>query len=105
MKIYVILMLRLFRRKMIFVVKYFRRNYFFKKNKIFFKNIFWRLVRTKKLRNVKLQLSPEFGNVDRPLSDSGKHVLPNLAKMTGFQSDSSGSGQIGRILAILAKSG
>jgi hypothetical protein len=47
-----ILMLRLFRHKMISIVKYFRPNHLKKKKKIL-ENIFRRLVRTKKLQNMK----------------------------------------------------
>jgi hypothetical protein len=93
-------MLRLFRRKMVFVVKYFRRNHFLKNN--FLENIFRRLVRTKKLQKEKMQLSPESGNVQSPLPDSGEHVWSDPTKIAGFRSDSSGSS---RIMAILARSG
>jgi hypothetical protein len=44
-------MLRLFQRKMIFVVKYFRRNHFSKNE--FPQNIFRRLACTKKVRTAK----------------------------------------------------
>jgi hypothetical protein len=52
------------------------------------------LVRTKKLRKVKIQLSPESGNARSPLPDSREHVWPDPAKIAEFWLDSSGSGQI-----------
>jgi hypothetical protein len=52
------------------------------------------LVRTKKLRKVKMQLSPESGNDRSTLPESGEHVWPDLAKIAGFRQDTSGPGQI-----------
>jgi hypothetical protein len=108
---------------MVFVVKYFRRNQFQKKV-IFLKIFFGIWFARKKLRKGKMQLSLESGNRDRPLPNFGEHVWPDLAKMAGFQQDSSGSCQIrpdsghfgqirldqwlgisGRIPALLARSG
>lgn len=60
----------------------------------FFENIFQRLGCTKILRKVKMQLSPKSSNVRSPLSDSGEHVWPDLAKMAWFRPNSSWSGQI-----------
>jgi hypothetical protein len=66
----------------------------FSKKIIFFENIFRRLVCTKKLQKEKMQLSPESSNVQSSLPDSGEHIWSNPAKIAGFRSDSSGSGQI-----------
>jgi hypothetical protein len=49
------------------------------------------LVRRKKLQKVKMQLSPESGNVRSLLPDSGKHVWPDATKMAEFRQDSSRS--------------
>jgi hypothetical protein len=97
-------MLHLFRRKMIYVVKYFRRNHFQEKKKgkkkDFLQNIFWRLARTKKLQNVKIrvwQMPPESGNVWSPLPDSGMTLPdPVISRRIWRQSrlDSSHFGQI-----------
>jgi hypothetical protein len=86
-------MLRSFRRKIAFVVKYFRRNHF-KNNNNFLENICRCLVHMKKLQKVKMQLSPESDDVRSPLPDSGEHVWPDLAKIAGFRPDSSEFGQI-----------
>jgi len=64
----------------------------FRKNN-FLENIFRRLVRTKKLRKVKMQLSPESGNVRSPLPDSGEHVWPDLGHFGQIRS-ASDHGQI-----------
>jgi hypothetical protein len=66
------LMLRLFRRKMVSIVMVSTKS--FKKNNNFLENIFRCLVCTKKLRKVKIQLSPESGNVGSPLPDFDEHV-------------------------------
>jgi hypothetical protein len=62
----------------------FKRNYFLE-------NIFRRLVRTKKLRKVKMQMSPESGNDRSPSPESGEHVWPDPAKIAGFRPDPAGS--------------
>jgi hypothetical protein len=81
---------------MVYVVKYFRR-----------------LVRMKKLRKMKMQLSPKSGNVRSPLSDFGEHVWPDssrapldLVRSGRIPTILAKSGRIsGRIKAILARSG
>jgi hypothetical protein len=52
------------------------------------------LVRTKKLRKVKMQLSPESDNDQSTSPECGEHVWPDPAKIAGFQQDTSGPGQI-----------
>jgi len=69
----------------------------------FFKNISRRLTCRKKLREAKMQLSLESGNVRSPLSDSGEHVLagflPDLGHFGQIQSDPSRSSRNSAILA------
>jgi len=78
----------------------------FSKKIIFFENIFRRLVRTKKLRKGKMQLSPESGNIWLPLSDSGEHVWPDPARLLQIRPDQwMDSCRSGRIPAILARFG
>jgi hypothetical protein len=62
------------------------------------------LVRKKKLRKVKMKLSPESGNDRSPSPESGEHVWPDLAKIAGFRQDTSGPGQIWPDPVILAGS-
>jgi hypothetical protein len=63
------------------------------------------LVRTKKLRKVKIQLLPESGDVWSPLPDFGKHVWPDPAKMAASGRTPPDLVRSGRIPAILARSG
>jgi hypothetical protein len=62
------------------------------------------LVRTKKLRKVKMQLSPESGNDQSTSPESGEHVWLDPAKIAGFRRDTSGPGQIRPDPVILAGS-
>jgi hypothetical protein len=62
------------------------------------------LVRTKKLRKVKIQMLPESGDDRSPSPESGEHVSPDQAKIAGFRQDTSGPGQIRPDSIILAGS-
>jgi hypothetical protein len=61
-----------------FCCKIFSTKLFSEKNN-FFENIFRRLASMKKLRNAKMQLSSESGNVRLPLPNSDVHIWQNLA--------------------------
>jgi hypothetical protein len=83
------LMLRLFRRKMISVVKYFWRNHF--KKKWFLENIFRRLACTKKLRNAKIRVwksASKFGRIPAVLARSGRISVRIQPEAVGFRSES-----------------
>jgi hypothetical protein len=62
------------------------------------------LVRTKKLRKLKMQMLPESGDDRSPSPESGEHVSPDPAKIAGFRQDTSGPGQIRTDPVILAGS-
>jgi hypothetical protein len=82
-------MLRLFQRKMIFVVKYFRRNHFFKKM-IFLKIFFGVWLAQKNYERRKLEYGKCRRNPEHLVAIAGFR----RAGLAGFRPDSSGSGHI-----------